>query len=325
MSTNHQRVADEVARYYPIPTRDEINLLGRGRLRLQHFPADRVIKEQSRFIRKCVARFEAKGILVGLSGGSDSSTLAMLARRVALDSGFEALTATLVARNPTKAESQDMEAARALAARSCLNHIELDASEVIAAFDRCVSSSSVWGKINRSARLRFDLLNCVAEDRGLLMLDSINRSEYILGAFTEPLGLICPFLGLFKTEVRRLGKELGVPQSNLERDSVDSEKNVLTRELYGAGWDVLDPVLYLLFDRKFSSRRVSRLLGHSNTWVQNIRQKRIEGQAHRRDLFHPLHPRLGLGDARMKDFFDHEVIHCQDEPEKRSKSKWQKN
>jgi len=296
----HQTLAEEVTKYYPIPAKDEINF--EARAHLEHFPVRRVIAEELKFIRESVARFKSKGVLIGLSGGSDSSTLAALAGRLSLNSDFQVLTATIIVKNPTDAESRDIEAATEFAKKSGITHVELDASEVIEAFDHCSGFSSTWAKINRSARLRFDLLNCLAEDRELLFLDSLNRSEYVLGAFTEPLGLICPFMGLFKTEVFRLGQELGVPSSNLCRASLDSEKGVLTEELYGATWDILDPILYLLFDRRFPVESVSKLLGHGKSWIRNIWLKRIDGQAWRRDAFHPLHSRLSLGGARVNGF-----------------------
>jgi NAD+ synthase len=295
-------VPEEVKRWYPTPLGpDDVNL--KARANFIDFPFEMVIEKELRFIKHWLARLGAKGVLIGLSGGTDSSTLAALAASL-LEHGspIEVHTMTITLTSPTPAELADIEAAREFSKTPGLSYAEVNASKVINAFDLAVGPASVWSKINRASRLRFDVLNSYAEDRGLLLLDTLNRSEFILGAFTEPLELICPLAGLFKSEVLLLGKKLKISPRFLTRPSLDSEKGVPTKELYGADWNVLDPVLYLLFDRKFSVARVARTLGHSENWIRDVLVKRIQGQGFRRNAFKPFHPRINLAKERVKAF-----------------------
>ena len=171
----------------------------------------------------------AKGFVVGLSGGVDSATTAALCTRAA---GSSVIGVWM----PCHSVPEDKEYAQ-LAAKAL--GIELQTVDLGAVYDAFLTSLGgpaparqdtdaahqqaeryKMARANLKPRLRMSTLYYLAQARGYLVAGTGNRPELMVGFFTkygdggvdlEPLG------ELYKHEVRGLAQALGVPQQIVER------------------------------------------------------------------------------------------------------------
>ncbi|MEO6461888.1 MAG: NAD(+) synthase [Candidatus Eisenbacteria bacterium] len=118
----------------------------------------------------------------------------------------------------------------------------------------------------RAARLaweRLSILHDFGAHYGGLVLQLVNRTDLALDYGPEPRlpGLAFrPFEGLFKAEIRLLGRELKIPAGVLDRrPSLDAYPGQSDESELGAGYDVIDPVLEWLVDQKGEAARAVSL------------------------------------------------------------------
>ncbi len=160
-----------------------------------------------RWIRKRIRETGAAGILVGLSGGIDSAVAAVLARKSV---GNNVLTLLL----PCHGLPRDEKDALLLANRFQLRWERVDLAPVYDAFLKRLPPAGRMCQANLKPRLRMAALYYYANQMNYLVMGTGNKSERIMGYFTKygdggvdlnPLG------DLTKTQVRRLARELGIP------------------------------------------------------------------------------------------------------------------
>ena len=112
-----------------------------------------------------------------------------------------------------------------------------------------------------------------------------NRSEIMIGYFTKygDGGVdFLPIVHLYKTQVRRLAKYLGVPQHVAYKPSSPQlyPGHKATDEI-PVDYDRLDQILVGLFDRKLPAEEVSRLTGVSLGLVDET-LRRLNASRHKR-------------------------------------------
>lgn len=157
-----------------------------------------------------VAKSNASGIILGLSGGIDSSVLAALGRE-ALGRG-----GVLGVIMPCHSNPQDEEDARLLADAVDVDFVRVDLSPVFDALCGAVGGElSSLVQSNMKARLRMVTLYALGQSRGLLVCGTSNRSEYETGYFTKygDSGVdLMPLASFLKRDIRAMAKELNVPE-----------------------------------------------------------------------------------------------------------------
>ena len=169
--------------------------------------------EIANWIKLRVEQAQAKGVVVGLSGGLDSACVAILSK-AALGSNVLGLIL------PCQSDPEDEKLARLVA-----ENIGLKTEKIVLdlIYDKlCESLPSAGRNIsaNLKPRLRMISLYYFASKLNYLVVGSGNKSELIVGYFTKygDGGVdILPLGGLLKTEVRELAKELGVPDEIIKR------------------------------------------------------------------------------------------------------------
>lgn len=172
------------------------------------------------WLREQVKESHTNGILVGLSGGIDSSVVACLIKKAFPDNSIGVI---LPCKSNDKDKSDGIEVAKACG----IDYIEVDLTE---AHD--ILYSSVIKNLgdraehrrltdaNLRARLRMSTLYTVGNDLGYLVAGTDNAAELLTGYFTKygDGGVdILPLALLTKKEVFEWAEYLGVPQSVIER------------------------------------------------------------------------------------------------------------
>ncbi len=169
--------------------------------------------EISQWVVAQVEMAGARGAVVGLSGGLDSSVTGIICKR---GLGDEVQGLIL----PCHSDPADEEHARRVARLFDIRVDEIDLSPV---FDALVSSLPGDGRLalaNIKPRLRMLALYYYSNRLDYLVVGSGNRSELLTGYFTkygDGAVDILPLGGLFKTEVRELARQLGVPAEIVEK------------------------------------------------------------------------------------------------------------
>jgi len=162
----------------------------------------------SAWIKEKVEEAGAEGVVLGLSGGVDSSLTAALAKKALGDKVLGLLM-------PCHSDPTDLEHARLVADKFGIETEYVDLGPV---FDRLMASlprGSDLAVANLKPRLRMATLYYFANSRNYLVAGTGNKSELTVGYFTkygDGGADLLPLGDLLKCQVRGLARELGVPE-----------------------------------------------------------------------------------------------------------------
>ena len=200
------------------------------------------INKCEQWLSEQVSSAGANGIVLGLSGGIDSSVLAALGREAL---GHDGVLAVIM---PCHSISEDEADARLLASALDVNFERVDLSGVFDALCAGVGGSlNSLTLSNIKARLRMVTLYAFAQSRGLLVCGTSNRSEYETGYFTKygDSGVdLMPLAGFLKREIRAMARELKVPERIITKaPSAGLYEGQTDEGDMGFTYDVLDEYL----------------------------------------------------------------------------------
>jgi NAD+ synthase len=244
-------------------------------------------KRITEFVRQVVRKAAKKGVVVGISGGVDSAVVATLCERAL---GRERVLVVYIFEDEQK-ESQDYEDAKKIAEELNLPTVEIDLTPVLDAFSKNMTSRGLrLSKLslgNVKARLRMTILYSLANERDLLVAGTDDRSENLLGYFTkygDGGSDFMPIAHLYKSDVRALGSALRLPFEIITKPSTPNlwRGHLATQEL-PADYDVLDPILTLLFDSHESVEGVSKKTRASIAVIRKVIAMNRKSQ-HKREL-----------------------------------------
>jgi len=159
----------------------------------------------SGWIKEQIEGAGARGAVIGLSGGVDSSVTAVLCKRV---------TDVLGLIMPIHSDPLDEEYASLLASKFDIPVRRVDLSPVYDALVKALPDPTGLPIANIKPRLRMATLYYFANKENRLVVGTGNRSEIMMGYFTKygDGGVdILPLGGLLKRQVRELARELGIP------------------------------------------------------------------------------------------------------------------
>ncbi len=226
-----------------------------------------------RFVGETVRKAAADGVVVGLSGGVDSAVVGALCVRAL---GKEKVTAVLMpSKFTTPADLEDAEVlAYTWGVRVKKVEITPMTDSLVSAFD---FESDRVAKANVQARVRMAILYYVANSEHLLVAGTGDKSEELLGFFTkfgDGGADFLPIAHLYKTQVRALGRHLGLPEKVADKPASPGlwPGHTAAEEL-PADYDKLDPLLYYLFDRKLSPSKAAAKSGVSTAIAKEILER----------------------------------------------------
>lgn len=169
----------------------------------------------------------ARGFVIGLSGGIDSAVVARLCQ-LAVHSHILGVLL------PCYSQTQDEDDARLVAGAFGIPHVRVDLARPYDALQESlhdaikglpqevhvVDIKQQLPEANIKPRLRMTTLYFIANSLNYLVAGTGNRSEIELGYYTKygDGGVdLLPIGGLLKSEVRALGRELGVPAKVIDK------------------------------------------------------------------------------------------------------------
>lgn len=194
------------------------------------------------FISEQVKLRKKNGIVLGLSGGLDSSVCLVLATKALKKDRIMALIMPENGITPKK----DIHNARYLANKFKVKYNEIHFENAkTKLLSRLPKNNLSAG--NMSARLRMTLLYHYAGTSDLLVLGTSDKSELMIGYFTkfgDGGADFLPIGGLYKSQVKSLGKELGLPDHIINQPSSPRLwKGHLAEKQLGLSYSEIDIIL----------------------------------------------------------------------------------
>lgn len=194
------------------------------------------------FIRNEVTTANSQGVVLGLSGGIDSSVALYLATKAL---GNNRVLGLIL---PDKKVSQqnDIDDAIELSQKVGINYHIIDITEIKQKYmDRLPIEKISIG--NLTARIRMNLIYYYANIEHKLVLGTSDKSELMIGYFTkfgDGAADILPLADIYKTEVRKLAKYLNLPKKILLKKSSPSLwKDQTAEDEIGMEYEKIDTIL----------------------------------------------------------------------------------
>jgi len=220
------------------------------------------------FVKNYCSRSGFKKVVLGLSGGLDSAVVAYLACRALGRRNVLALILPYKDSNPESIRDAQ-KTAKTLGIRSKL----VDITPMIDAYYKRFPDRNRIRKGNKLARERMSVLYDFSAREKALVIGTGNKTETLLGYCTlhgDAAYAFNPVGDLYKSQVRLLAKELGVPQKIIDKTpSADLWKGQTDEKELGATYQQLDRFLYYLEDKKYSPAKLKRL-GYKSQFIKKI-------------------------------------------------------
>ena len=225
------------------------------------------------FIRSQAQQTGFERLVVGLSGGVDSATVAYLAARAI---GPDNL---LAVRMPYRSSSADSEAdaMRVVTALGCRTE-RVEITPMVDPMLALISGDDEGAlrvrRGNVMARQRMIVLYDRSASFDAVVVGTSNKTEALLGYGTLHGDMACAFApigDLYKSQLRAVAGALGVPEQILAKPpSADLWPGQTDEDELGAGYDDLDRILFALVDRRWSVDRcvAAGLDAKLVTWVE---------------------------------------------------------
>ena len=213
------------------------------------------------FIRRQLEQSGFSRLVVGLSGGVDSATVAFLAAR-AVGPGD-----VLAVRMPyrTSSEASETDAMRVVDALGCRTE-RVDITPMVDPMLALISDENPEAlnvrRGNVMARLRMVVLYDRSAAFDALVIGTSNKTEALLGYGTlhgDMAAALAPIGDLYKTQLRAVARQLGVPEEVVSKaPSADLWPGQTDEDELGSSYDLLDRALYALVDRRWTADRCVR-------------------------------------------------------------------
>jgi len=214
-------------------------------------PMDQAVSTIVNFIREHFTRSRVSKAVIGLSGGLDSSVTARLLVEAVGTDRVVGVVMPDTRVTPSIDVEDAVDLSRSLGIEYLVIPIDtiIDSYSIIPGFD--VNEKLPVG--NLRARVRMSILYYLANKLDGMVIGTGDRSEILLGYFTKygDGGVdILPLACLYKTQVRELGRYLGIPARILSKPSSPRLwRDHLAEEELGLRYEVIDLVFYSLIDK----------------------------------------------------------------------------
>lgn len=218
-------------------------------------PAEEADK-RIQFLTDYLISSKAKGYVLGISGGVDSTLggkLGQLAVERAAEQGYSA--EFVAARLPHHIQADETDAQAALDFINPDRRMTFNIGPAVDAFEKeydlgADGRMSDFNKGNAKARLRMMAQYAIAGDSGLLVIGTDHAAEAVTGFYTkfgDGGADVMPMAGLNKRQVRLVTKELGGPEFLWNKvptaDLLDDNPGLTDEDELGVSYDDIDDYL----------------------------------------------------------------------------------
>lgn len=253
-----------------------------------------------RFIKDYVDKTGMNGIVLGVSGGIDSSTTAAL---TSLAIGGKKVLALSMPEEETY-NVTDIKHTKMLAEKFGFQMETVDVSPILRAYYDSIpvyDANEKRSKGNLKARTRMICLYYYANRLGRIVCGSSDKSETMVGYFTkwgDVAADISPLMDLYKTQVRQLAAYLEIPKEIIAKPSTPALwPDHFAEEELGIKYEKLDLIL-LGLENFLTSEEIARQLKMPLNLVLDVKTRWLANE-HKRRM--PLATKLGYRTAG-KDF-----------------------
>ncbi len=233
------------------------------------------------FIETQIQKNNAKGIILGLSGGIDSAVIAYICSRK-----FKEKTLALIMPDTSITPNTETEDAMKIISLTGISHKLIDIKPIVNEYSMYLVPNEK-SKGNLRARIRTNMLYYYANIENYLVLGSSDKSEYLIGYFTkfgDGASDLTPIVSLYKLQVREIAKYLGVPENIIsKRSSPHLWKDHEAEKELGTQYEEVDSILYCLKDKGLSIEETVEMTKIDKEIVEKIYDLNINSE-HKRLL-----------------------------------------
>jgi NAD+ synthase len=249
-------------------------------------------KRICRFIKEYVENAGAKGIVLGLSGGIDSGTIAALS---SLAIGGDNVLGLMLPEEENFSQ-KDIDDAKKVAEKFSLRTQICNMSNVLTCFYEAIPVFDPKDRLckgNLKARTRMVYLYYYANKFNTIVCGSSDKSETMMGYFTkwgDAAADITPIMDFYKTQVRKLAIHLGIPKELALKPSTPALwPNQLAESELGIKYETLDLILYGL-EKFMTTDEIADQLHIQIAIVEAVKSRWLANE-HKRRM--PLAPKVG--------------------------------
>lgn len=210
------------------------------------------------FIRSQMEQTGFERLVIGLSGGVDSATVAFLTARAI---GPDNLLATRMPYR-TSSEASETDALRVVTALGCRTE-RIDITPMVEPLLELIPDDDAGAhnvrRGNVMARQRMIVLYDRSAAFDALVVGTSNKTEALIGYGTlhgDMAAALAPIGDLYKTQLRSVARELGVPEEVVAKPpSADLWPGQTDEGELGRTYESLDRALFALVDRRWTLDR----------------------------------------------------------------------
>jgi len=258
---------------------------------------DETVDRIVRFLRTHSERIGARHLVLGMSGGLDSSVTAALCSKAM---GGQRTLGLCLPEAETRSP-QSVQDAQEVARKFGIRFKTLDITSLVQAAVTLLHPTKMKLKVvahgNVKSRLRAMILYYYANTSNGLVVGTGDKSEIMLGYFTKYGDGACdiqPIADLYKSAVRDIARHLGLPRRIFSKpSSPELWPGQIAEDELGLEYSKLDSILWRL-ERWMPPREISDELRIPRRTVEKVRIRCLKSEHKRRP---PLSIKLGFRTA----------------------------
>jgi NAD+ synthase len=212
-----------------------------------------------------------KRVVLGLSGGIDSSTVAYLAKRALGAENVFGINIPYRTSSPQSAND-----AKLVADSLGINFTTIEITEMVDAYFNRYPDANSLRRGNLMARERMVVLYDQSSLLQALVFGCGNKTELLLGYCTLHGDTACamiPLGDLYKTQVRALAKYLGVPDPIIQKaPTADLWPGQTDEDELGFAYAEVDKLLYFMIEKKYTLEELKGM-GFSESFINEVSGK----------------------------------------------------